>query len=427
MSRLPSLTLAVLLGSVALARADEAARAPEPGTKGAATTEGTKTPPAVASDDASVKKNSGGDSATTTPAATGNSPAANASGANSGPVAAPADLGEVVEQGRAWLEETFPDTDFSQLAEIDQTQLLELLRPLARAFEEGEFDDLAGVREHAAEVLAWLRSQPWGKPYADWLAPRMDYLDIAAEAEVTAQQQWAQEQQQPRNNPAPSVAPAQSPTLRFQVVRDRVHRSVQSKSVWAKRVAQHAPPARAGELAPPLREIFRAEGVPPEMVWLAEVESSFDPEARSPVGARGLFQFMPATAQRFGLKTFPFDERTDPAKSAKAAAQYLRALHGRFRDWPLVLAAYNAGEGRVGRALDASKTRSFDAIASSLPAETRLYVPKVMATVAAREGVDPFALPAPWDPAKAPAAPALAPAPAPSPAAAPPPVAALAR
>jgi membrane-bound lytic murein transglycosylase D len=104
---------------------------------------------------------------------------------------------------------------------------------------------------------------------------------------------------------------------------------------------------------------------------------------------------MPATAKHYGLSTFPFDERTNPEKSARAAAQYLKALHGRFNDWPLAIAAYNGGEGRVGRLLKANNASSFEAISSKLPAETRLYVPKVLATVAAREGVNPRALPAP--------------------------------
>jgi membrane-bound lytic murein transglycosylase D len=254
----------------------------------------------------------------------------------------------------------------------------------------------------------------------------MDYFDVAAETETAAREQWAAEQTRPAPT-APSITvprdPASAPsTLRFQVVRERVQRSAATKSAWARRIAARPPPARAAELAPPLKEIFRAEGLPPEMVWLAEVESSFDPQAQSPVGARGLFQFMPATAQRFGLKTFPVDERTDPAKSGRAAAQYLRVLHARFGDWPLALAAYNAGEGRVGRTLEGSKARSFDGIAAQLPAETRLYVPKVMATVAAREGVDPFALPAPKElpPAvKPPASPAAVGAAAPAKSAAP--------
>jgi membrane-bound lytic murein transglycosylase D len=148
-------------------------------------------------------------------------------------------------------------------------------------------------------------------------------------------------------------------------------------------------------LLPRLHAAFAAEGVPPELVWVAEAESSFNPTARSPVGAKGLFQFMPATAQAQGLSTFLPDERTDPEKSARAAARYLRQLHRRFGNWALALAAYNAGEGRVARTLAARRATSFTAIADSLPAETRMYVPKVCALIATRAGVAPHAIPPP--------------------------------
>jgi membrane-bound lytic murein transglycosylase D len=132
-----------------------------------------------------------------------------------------------------------------------------------------------------------------------------------------------------------------------------------------------------------------AEGVPPELAWLAEAESSLNPQARSPVGAKGLFQFMPETAKSMGLSTFLPDERTHPEKSARAAARYLRTLHGRFGNWALALAAYNAGEGRVSRTLAKHGAKSFTAIADALPAETRMYVPKVCALIAMRAGVPP--------------------------------------
>jgi membrane-bound lytic murein transglycosylase D len=83
------------------------------------------------------------------------------------------------------------------------------------------------------------------------------------------------------------------------------------------------------------------------------------------------------------------DERADAEKSAHAAAKYLKALHGKFGDWPLVFAAYNAGEGRVRRLLEARKARTFSEIAAKLPSETRMYVPKVCATIAVRSGVAP--------------------------------------
>ena len=100
-----------------------------------------------------------------------------------------------------------------------------------------------------------------------------------------------------------------------------------------------------------LKPVFADEQAPSELVWIAEVESSFDPQARSPAGAAGLFQLMPATARRFGLKTWPLDQRLNPEKSARAAAKYLDYLHGRFKDWRLALAAYNAGEGTVQKLL----------------------------------------------------------------------------
>jgi len=146
---------------------------------------------------------------------------------------------------------------------------------------------------------------------------------------------------------------------------------------------------------PRLRAAFMAEGVPPELAWLAEAESSFNPDARSPVGAKGLFQFMPDTAKAMGLSTLLPDERTNPEKSARAAARYLRALHGRFGNWALALAAYNAGEGRVSRTLAKHGAKSFTAIADALPAETRMYVPKVCALIETRAGVAPHAIAAP--------------------------------
>lgn len=308
-------------------------------------------------------------------------------------------LNSLLDNGRAWLEENFETEELAPLTPEQIQQLVRQLQPVADALALGSIEDFAALRPQAAALLEWLRTQPWGTPYADWLAPRMDYLDLAAEAVETSRRQWEAEQQRERLEPPadPAQPPAirPRPTLRFEVVRDRVYRSALSNSTWTRRIAQRTPPARAATLAPQLKEVFRAEGVPPEWVWLAEVESSFDPEAQSPSGARGLFQFMPATAKRFGLSTFPLDERTHPEKSARAAAQYLRFLHGRFNDWPLALAAYNAGEGRVARELDKSKRRSFDEIADRLSAETRFYVPKVLATVAARENVDPFSLPAP--------------------------------
>ena len=165
--------------------------------------------------------------------------------------------------------------------------------------------------------------------------------------------------------------------------------------LWRRDQARRCEPVRAREFIPQLKAVFADEGLPPQLAWIAEVESSFDPDAESPAGARGLFQFMPDTAEQCGLNVRATDERTIPGKCARAAARYLAQLHRRFGNWALALAAYNAGEGRVGRLLRKHRARTFDEIAVYLPAETQVYVPKVMATLAVRENIQLSALPAP--------------------------------
>ena len=154
-------------------------------------------------------------------------------------------------------------------------------------------------------------------------------------------------------------------------------------------------PALANEYVPELKPIFTAQKIPPELVWMAEVESAFDRRALSPAGAAGLFQLMPATAKRFGLSLWPRDQRYQPEPSATASAQYLKYLHDRFKDWRLALAAYNAGEGTVQKLLDLYKTDSYEAIAGHLPAETQMYVPRIEAVLQQREGANLEQLSAP--------------------------------
>jgi membrane-bound lytic murein transglycosylase D len=117
-------------------------------------------------------------------------------------------------------------------------------------------------------------------------------------------------------------------------------------------------------------------------LWeVARVESGFNRFALSSKGARGMFQFMPDTARRFGLRVDGrVDERLDAGKSSVAAARYLNFLHGMFGDWKLALAAYNAGENRVLDAIEKAGSRDFFEISRRglLPDETRQYVPKVL-------------------------------------------------
>jgi len=143
-----------------------------------------------------------------------------------------------------------------------------------------------------------------------------------------------------------------------------------------------------GSQFPIIAGILRENGLPASLLAVAAVESGFDPVALSPKGARGLWQLMPATARRYGLVVQPHrDERTDPVKSTYAAAQYMKDLFEQFRDWPLALAAYNAGEDRVERALRQVGARDFWTLRrhGGLPEETLRYVPAVLA----KAGADP--------------------------------------
>lgn len=127
--------------------------------------------------------------------------------------------------------------------------------------------------------------------------------------------------------------------------------------------------------------ILRAHGLPEELVAVVAVESGFQPSAISPKGARGLWQLMPETARRYGLTVGgEGDERLDPLKSTHAAARYMKDLYAQFANWPLALAAYNAGEQRVERALSRMGARDFWTLArhAALPEETRAYVPAVL-------------------------------------------------
>jgi membrane-bound lytic murein transglycosylase D len=131
--------------------------------------------------------------------------------------------------------------------------------------------------------------------------------------------------------------------------------------------------------------IFSEKGLPRELAYLPLVESGFNPHAYSHRRAAGLWQFMPRTAKKFGLKIdWWIDERRDPVKSTQAAARYLQYLYERFGSWPLALAAYNAGEGRVNNALDKVGESDFWSISATphIKKETRDYVPSYIAAAA---------------------------------------------
>lgn len=139
---------------------------------------------------------------------------------------------------------------------------------------------------------------------------------------------------------------------------------------------------RHGKYMPMIRRIFKEEGLPLNLAYLAVVESNFNPRARSHANALGLWQFMSYTGRVYGLSnSWWHDERYDPEKSTRAAAKYLKALYKEFGEWELALAAYNSGSGRVRGAIRRAKRRglSTDYWSLKLPRETRGYVPTFFA------------------------------------------------
>lgn len=139
---------------------------------------------------------------------------------------------------------------------------------------------------------------------------------------------------------------------------------------------------RSGMFMSMARRIFREEGVPENVAWLGQVESTWKPTALSWAAASGLWQFIPGTGARYGLRrTAHVDERNSFDEATRASARYLKFLFNRYGNWELAMAGYNCGEGNVDRAIARSGQRNFWAAYPYLPRETRNYVPNILATI----------------------------------------------
>src|SRR5246127_2720297 len=139
---------------------------------------------------------------------------------------------------------------------------------------------------------------------------------------------------------------------------------------------------RSGRYRDMISRVLKEEGVPQDLIYLAQAESAFQPLALSRAGARGIWQFVPWRGNEYGLKrSWWVDERQDPEKATRAAAQHLRDLYGLFGDWYLAMAAYNCGPGNVQKGIERTGYADFWGLYKRivLPKETKNYVPIIVA------------------------------------------------
>jgi membrane-bound lytic murein transglycosylase D len=153
--------------------------------------------------------------------------------------------------------------------------------------------------------------------------------------------------------------------------------------------------ARSGRYEDMIRRVLKEEGVPQDLIYLAQAESGFHPLAVSRVGARGMWQFMGSRAKGYGLqRNFWVDDRQDPEKSTRAAARHLKDLYTQFGDWYLAMAAYNSGPGRVQSAVKRTGYADFWELyrRNVLPKETRNYVPIIVAVTIMAKNPEQYGL-----------------------------------
>jgi soluble lytic murein transglycosylase-like protein len=356
-------------------------------------------------------------------------------------------LPDLIQGVQQWAQANLDTNTLASLSQIDTGQVQRFYADLQRRYHGNYVVDLASMRQTAKIILPFLELQEQTRPYAAWLNAQMDYLDVAYEIRIAAPPpsrapaaahppNSTVRSQSVTNPPAVNHSPVNPPVVSVPanpkpvasqpvVSQPAIHQPVvnqpapfqpppyqppqnqparyqlpyqpppvqmianplpqMERQLWFKEESGRPWPPSAREYVPELKPVFAARNVPPQLVWVAEVESSFDRRAESPAGAAGLFQLMPDTARRFGLSLWPRDQRYQPIPSATASAEYFKYLYDRFQDWRLVMAAYNAGEGTVQKLLNGRRAHSYDEIAMHLPAETQMYVPRVEAVLWERE------------------------------------------
>jgi len=280
--------------------------------------------------------------------------------------------------------------------------VLELIQKVEKEYETGEDNYQAGHIEDAKEnfdrALKLLLESPSEVRADARLQKELDrVLDAVNSLELEALQQG---DVQPKTEPAPidetnEVTYPVDPNIRAKAEAELKATHSDLPLMMTDQVASYinyfsnrgrakfeSALARGGRYQEMIRRVLGQEGVPQDLIYLAQAESGFHPQAVSRAGARGMWQFMASRARGYGLeRDFWVDERQDPEKSTRAAARHLRDLYNEFGDWYLAMAAYNSGPGTVQQAVKRTGYADYWELykRNVLPRETRNYVPIILA------------------------------------------------
>jgi membrane-bound lytic murein transglycosylase D len=268
-----------------------------------------------------------------------------------------------------------------------------------KKYKAGDFDKARVDFDHAMDLVLQSGFQPDSDQR---LSDLIDQLGETLHSYELNAEQNAEEDEEPAGPPAPIDAlsdmtlPKGDPRLAAKVeqelisvphdlpltVNDSVLQYLSFFTTTKGRAVMEHGLGRAGRYNDMIRRVLRQEGVPQDLIYLAQAESAFQPSAVSRAGARGLWQFMPFRGEEYDLdRNYWVDERSDPEKATRAAARHMRDLYEMFGDWYLVMAAYNSGPMNVVKAIERTGYADFWDLQRlhALPKQTQNYVPIIIA------------------------------------------------
>ena len=317
------------------------------------------------------------------------------------PAATPAPVPEIVREPLPFpaahrffdfLDDTRPHIDIL----IDQVQVI--FNTAQKEYKSGEFEKAHANYDHAVELMLASGFQVDSDPRLSDLLIRLArrcILTSAAHSKMRRKRKMAPalprrwtlaDMTLPKGDPR-LAAQAEKELMRVPhdlplTVNDSVLQYLSFFSTTRGRATVEHGLDRSGRYNDMIRRVLKEEGVPQDLMYLAQAESAFQPTAVSRAGARGLWQFMPFRGEEYDLdRTYYVDERSDPEKATRAAARHMRDLYDMFGDWYLVMAAYNSGPMNVVKAVERTGYADFWELQKrhALPKQTQNYVPIIIA------------------------------------------------